>query len=141
METDDRAVARLVAQVADALGQQAETHIDLAKAEIRRDVKAFGKDAIPFVAGILLAGFGYCSAAIAGAFALGTALGNPAGFGLIALVHVIAGAILLQRSVSHLGSRTLVAPTLGVEFARSAQGIVAALRVPNAPLVRDAHVR
>lgn len=132
METGDHAVARLVAQVADALGQQAETHIDLAKAELARDAKALGRDALPLVVGLMLGGLGYAMAATAGAFALGTLIGNPAGFGLLALVHLVTGGVLLQRSLSHLRSRALVAPTVGPEFARSAQGIVAALRAPKA---------
>ena len=140
MDRDDDTVGHLVSRVADALGQQAELHIELAKAELSRDAKALVRDAAPLAVGTPLLALGYVFACVASALALAPWLGSAGGFALVSVLNLLVGGLAVRRSVSHLRVRRILDATVGYELENSAKSLVTALRNPPAR-VDVSHVR
>lgn len=132
MDLDDDTVGDLAIRVADALVEQAELHVELAKAELARDSAALTRDLLPLAAGLPLLGIGYVFACVAAALALAPLIGAAGGFAVLALVNLLAGAVAVRTSLTHLRSRRLFDATVGHELGTSARTLLTAL-LPTPP--------
>lgn len=130
-EEADDTVGQLLVFVVDALGELAELHIALARAELARDFKSFLRDAAPLLVAVPVLGAGYLLSCVAFALALAPLLGGAGGFLAVGIGNLIAGGIAARYSLSRLRSRQLVIATVGLEAERSAVSMVRALRVPG----------
>lgn len=139
MDPVDDTFGHLVACVTEALGEQAELHVELAKAEIARDVRTFVRAAAPLAIGLPLVGVGYLLSTVALALALTPWLGGPGSFVFLGLANLLGGGLAVKLAVSRLLSRHLLNATVAQEVEKSARGIVTALRPPGAREVSPVH--
>lgn len=119
--------AHIVAGVVDAVGELAELHVELYKAELARDARALVRDAMPFVAGVPLIGVSYVFICVAIALGFSTAVGGWGGFLIVAVFNLLVGAVAVRIGVGRLGTRRGRAPTFGPELRTSARGLAEAL--------------
>ncbi len=132
MDPTDDTFGHLVACLTDALGEQAELHVELAKAELSRDVHSFLHAAAPLLIGLPILATGYLLTSVGMALALTPALGEWGAFALLGLGNLLAGALVVRHAVARLRTRPVLNPTVVHELERSARSIVAALRADDA---------
>jgi hypothetical protein len=89
-----------MSRVADAVEDQAELHVELAKAEFARDAGSIGKKSAPVILGLLLFGIGYALLCVAVTLALSTLVGPPLAVGLVGVVNLLVGGGLAAGGVS-----------------------------------------
>lgn len=134
----DETVGHLVSRIAEELGQQAELHIELVKAEIARDAKtlgrdakALGKDLAPLALAVPLLGLGYLFTCVAVALALAPLITAAGGLAVVGMLNLLGGGVVGYRSLSRLRTRRIlhapVGATVASELGRSARSIVTAL--------------
>lgn len=140
MDLNEETVGHLADRVAVSLGEQAELHLELVKAELARDVSALGRDLLPLATAIPLLVVGYALVCVAAALALAPWIGAAGGFALFGAVNLLVAGVAIRRGLSHLRARPLFAATVGYELEQSAKGLVTALR--HSPVeVEVSHVR
>ncbi len=135
MDVNEQTVGQLAGHVAEALAEQAELHVELAKAQIAREVSVVGneaktlaKDALPLVAAVPLIAVGYVFACVAAALALATLIGTPGGVAVVAALNLLLGIAAAWTSVSRLRSHRMFGATNAPVHETSAGGLVTALR-------------
>lgn len=104
MGANEESVGELVSRVADAFGEQAGLHVELAKAELARDARALSSAAAPLALGIPLLSLGYLFTNGAGALALGNWIGFAGGFGVVGLLNLVVGGIVVRRSATQVAN-------------------------------------
>ncbi|NND02492.1 MAG: phage holin family protein [Acidimicrobiia bacterium] len=110
--------------VTDGVADLAKHHIDLAKAEARRDVKLFGREAfrVAIGAGLALLGWTFFLVAlIALAGYLGGLGAMAATAGVISVVHVWAGAGISRAAMKRMKEREGALTTTKDEIKRSSE--------------------
>ena len=132
MSADSESLGFLLSRAASALGEEAELHLELAKAELARDANRLGASAAPLTLGVPLLGVGYVLGCVAAAAFLSRWTGVAGGFALIGLANVVAGLIIVRRSVRSLRAHPVLEASVGPELRASARSLSAALRVPLA---------
>lgn len=105
MSPESANVESLVARVTDALGQQAELHIDVVKAEFARDTGALAEDLAPMAVGLPLVGLGYVFLCVGAALALASWLGSAGSAALLGAVNLLAGGLAVRLSLSRRRAR------------------------------------
>lgn len=85
------AIGIIVSEVALALSEQVEVHIELARAELARDALALGRDLAPHVFGGALLGGAFLLGCTAGALALAAWLGLAGGFAAMSALNLLVG--------------------------------------------------
>lgn len=128
-------VAVLIHRAANALGEEAGLHIDLAMAEMRRDAEAFGRDVVPLAAGVLLLGIGYTFICATLAIVISPWLGLAGGVAVLSFLNLLLGGIAVRRSLTRLRARHILEATVGEELERSARSVASALQ-PAGPATR-----
>ena len=105
----------LVKETADGLGRLIADHIKLARTEIVADAKSYGRDLSVLGVAVFVLALGYGLACIAGALALGRAIGAPLAFAAVAGLHLLIGAVgvaaaarAMRRTPPLLGTRSEV---------------------------------
>ncbi len=126
MHPEDDTILQLASTVAEALGDQVEVHVDLARAEFARDARALLANAAPLAVGLPLLLVGYLLANMGIATALGPWLG-PWGFVLVGVVNFGIGALVARSAMTKLLSHHVFQPSVGQEVAKSAKSLVASL--------------
>lgn len=89
----DTGIAREMRRLADAVTQLVRSHVDLAKAELREEVRSRLGDALLLVLALPLLLAALLLLDVALALALASWLGDAAGFALVGLLNLAAGAI------------------------------------------------
>ncbi len=132
MSTDSESLGLLLSRAASALGEEAELHLELARAELARDATRLGESAAPLTLGVPLIGVGYLLGCVAAACLLARWTGFAGGFAVVSLANAIAGMIVVRRSVRRLRSQPMLEASMVPELRTSARSLVSALRVPVA---------
>ena len=130
MSTDSQSLGLLLSRAASALGEEAELHLELARAELARDATRLGASAAPLTLGVPLIGLGYLFGCVALACLLSRWMGFAGGFAVVGLVNAIVGLIIVRRSVRSLRSQPVLDASVVPELRTSARSFVAALRIP-----------
>jgi hypothetical protein len=128
---DAAAARRLVADVADSVGELVADHIRLARVELAADVRGYAGAAGGAIGAILLVLVGCVLASIAAALGLARLTGMPAAFGVVAACHFVIGAFCV-RAASAKMRRTRVLHETIAEARRS-------VRTLAHPSARGAH--
>jgi len=131
MHPEDETILQLASTVVDALGDQVEVHVDLARAEFARDARALLREAAPLAVGLPLLAVGYLLACFGLATGLAPWLGPWAGFVLVGVVNFGIGAWVARAAMTQLLSHHVFQPTVGQEVAKSAKSLVASLHAPG----------
>jgi hypothetical protein len=100
------ALLALVRETVEDLGALVAGHVKLARAEIGRDVRAYGRRAAAMGVVIALLLVGHVFACVAGALALARVLDPPLAYLAIGALHLVAGGAV----VAYLQSRRGAAP-------------------------------
>ncbi|MDP2313945.1 MAG: phage holin family protein [Pseudomonadota bacterium] len=140
LDVDEATVGYLVSRVTEALGEQAELHLELAKAEVARDARALVKDILPFAVAVPLVSVGYLLACVAAGLALAPWLGYAGGFALLAALNLLGGGLTIRKGMLQLRSRRGLTAVTGAELGESARGLVAAVR-PSHTQIEAQHAR
>lgn len=127
MHPEDDTILQLASTVVDALGDQVEVHVDLARAEFARDARALLRQAAPLAVGFPLLAVGYLLASIGLALGLVPWLGPWGGFVLVGGVNFAIGGWVARAAMTELLSHHAFQPTVGQEVAKSAKSLVAGL--------------
>jgi hypothetical protein len=106
MTPTDETLGALVADVAEAIAQQAGLVVELRVAELSRDAQTFGRDAAPIALGLPFVALGYVFACVAVALALAPWLSTAGGLGLVAFANLLAGGLAVRRSLAAWSSRS-----------------------------------
>jgi hypothetical protein len=127
MDPNEHSVTHLAATVADALGEQVELHVELAKAEFRRDLRAMARDAMPLALGLPMIVVGYGLGNMAVARLVEPWLGPWLGLGGMGLINMVLGVAAAHGAIQALLSRHLYRGTLGQETKKTARSLLAGL--------------
>lgn len=111
------ALQRLV----DGLQMLVREHLALARAELKDDLRAMGRDALAGAAGVLPAGYLLFMAAIA--LLLATWIPAWAGLGIVALVNLAVGGAVTRAGVRRLMKSRVDSTRTGEELQRDKQWI------------------
>lgn len=121
-ESDATSVRKLVGEAAGSLGELVADHIRLARVELATDVRIYASAAGGVVVAVLLVGVGYLLASVAAALGLARLTGTPLAFGLVAVFHLVVGAIWV-RAASGRVRRTKVLRETIAEAHRSVRAL------------------
>jgi hypothetical protein len=135
MELNEETLGQLAGRVADALGEQAELHVELAKAEIAREVTSFvrevktlGTNLVPLAAAIPLLALGYVFSCVAAALSLAPLFGAAGGLATIGAVNLVIGVLAARRGITRLQTHHVFGVGPAVGPGRGANDFAAALR-------------
>ena len=81
-------------RVTDGIGRLVREHLQLARAEVREDLKRAGRDLALIVAGLPPLCLGWALVMVAISLWLAKWVGSAAGFLIVGAVHLLAGAAL-----------------------------------------------
>ncbi len=116
-----------------ALAHQAELHLDLARAELARDLGRLGRNLVPVLLGAFMLAVGYTALWAAIVIALAPWLGAAWLAFLCGLLHVLLGGIGLLRAIDRLADTPVFHSTIGAELGQSAREVAAALAITPQP--------
>ena len=127
-DEDQTGIIGLVKETAEGLGKLLGDHVRLARIELVADIKGYSRDVALLVVASVIVIIGYAFAWVAGGLALARVIGGPLAFGLIAFVHLVAGAIVAVVAARRArGNRPLQ------ETAAEVERSVRALKHPALP--------
>lgn len=106
MTPTDETLGALVADVAEAVAQQAGLVVELRVAELSRDAQAFGRGAAPIAMGLPFVALGYVFGCVAVALAVAPWLSTAGGLGLVALANLLGGGLAVRRSFAAWSARS-----------------------------------
>jgi hypothetical protein len=92
-DEDQTGIIGLVKETAEGLGKLLGDHVRLARIELVADIKGYSRDVAILVVAAVVVIIGYAFAWVAGGLALARLIGGPLAFGVIAFVHLVAGAV------------------------------------------------
>ncbi|MCU1672842.1 MAG: putative integral rane protein [Frankiales bacterium] len=128
---DDASLGELVATATKDLSQLMRQEVELAKAEIKRDVAAAGKGAGMFGGAGFSGLFALVFLSIAAAYALGRVIPLGAGFLVVGLVYLLVAGVLAlkgKKSLSGIGAPEKTIETLKDDAAWAKHPTVAPTR-------------
>ena len=128
-EDGEGIVARLK-ETADGLGQLVGDHVRLARIELVAELRSYGRGLTSIVVAFALLLIGYVFACTAGALALVHLVGAPLAFVIVAVPHLIAGAIGVVAGTRRV-QQTPLLPESGAEAARTVHALTHALPARN----------
>jgi|KBSSwiStaDraftv2_1062776.scaffolds.fasta_scaffold285434_4 uncharacterized membrane protein YqjE len=108
---DDGGLIALVKETASGFGQLVADHIRLARLEMTADAKSYVRDGAMLLVGAFIIAAGYGLACIAAGTALARIMGAPLAFAVLALAHLIVGAIALTLIVRRMKNIQLMHET------------------------------
>ena len=94
IQSDAPGVGEALKRVADGVSSLVKEHLALARAELRQDLRAAGRDAALAAAGVPLALVGWALLMIALSVALAPVVGYAGGFALVGGLNLVAGALV-----------------------------------------------
>jgi len=101
IQQEDKSLGELVANATKNLGELVHTEIALAKAELRREVKAVAKGAGMFGGAGVLGGVAFLFVSIAIALGIGALIGDGWGFLIVGVLYgAVAGFLALKGKKS-----------------------------------------
>lgn len=101
----EESMSELAAQVADAIGRQAELQIEVLRAEIARDTSSVGRGLRPMAFALPLLLIGYVFVSVAAALTVAPWLGLAGGTALVGFLNLVVGAVATRTGMKRLQSR------------------------------------
>lgn len=133
METTPFPPSPPASRLSAALTRQAGLHLDLARAELARDLGRLGWNLVPVLVGACMLAVGYVALWGAVAIALAPSLGTAWVAFLLGFSHVLLGGLGLWRGLDRLATSPIFHSTVGVELERSARERAVGLRIAPRP--------
>ncbi len=108
---DGDGIIALVKETASGFGQLVGDHIRLARLEMTADAKSYARDVRWLLIAGLIVTVGYGLACIAAGTALARLMGAPLAFVVLAVLHLLVGAIALALIVRRMKTVQLMRET------------------------------
>ena len=140
MDHEAETIGHLVSRIVDGVGQLADLHVDLLRAEVERDARRLARELAPLAFGAPLLAVGYLFFSVATAMEIEPWVGQAGGFALVGGANMLAGAVAIQVTARQLGLRRVHSSTLRPEVELSLMSLATALAGPpsTAPHPRPA---
>ncbi len=133
METTPFPPSPPASRLSAALTRQAGLHLDLARAELARDLGRLGRNLAPVLVGACMLAVGYVALWAAVGIAVAPSMGAAWVAFLFGLLHVLLGGLGLMRALDRLANSPIFNSTVGVQLERSAREMAVGLRIMPRP--------
>jgi len=130
LERQNESLPSLLGRLADELTQLFDAKLDLLKAELKEEARAYAVGALSILAGVIIAIIGFALLNVAIAFLISTLFDgthwSPAsryglGFVITALVYLVVGALIVVIAKNRLAKQSIVPKKSATELKRDKQ--------------------
>jgi uncharacterized membrane protein YqjE len=130
LERQNESLPSLFGRLTDELTQLFDAKLDLLKAELKEEARAYALGALLILAGVIIAIIGFALLNVAIAFLVSTLFDgtrwSPAaqyglGFVITALVYLVAGAVIVVVAKNRLAKQSIVPKRSAIELKRDKQ--------------------